>query len=80
MISAEEARKLTDSVWQLQVEQIERGIKETIIMGGKCIYYKTSALKTATIDYLRSLGYKAYQQVINGWVVDEMIISWEDEE
>lgn len=79
MITAEEARKLADSVWQLQMEQIERGIKETIIMGGSCLYYKTSVLKTATIDYLRSLGYKVYQQYINGWATDEMIISWEEE-
>lgn len=79
MITAEEARKLADSVWQLQMEQIERGIKETIIMGGSCLYYKASALKTATIDYLRSLGYKVYQQSINGWAINEMIISWEEE-
>ena len=79
MITAEEARKLADSVWQLQIEQIERGIKETIIMGGSCLYYKASALKTATIDYLRSLGYKVYQQSINGWATNEMIISWEEE-
>ena len=37
MISAAEARKLSKHVWVAQLEQIERGIKETVIMGGHSI-------------------------------------------
>ena len=53
MISAAEARKLSKHVWTLQLEQIERAIKETIIMGGTCIYYETDMLKKETIEWLK---------------------------
>jgi hypothetical protein len=34
MISAAEARKLSKHIWTAQLEQIERAIKEAIIIGG----------------------------------------------
>ena len=36
MISAVEARKLSNHIWIAQLEQLERAIKESIIMGGTC--------------------------------------------
>ena len=58
MITAEEARKLSkNSVWKLQLEQIEQGIKTAIILGGNHIYYKSDKLHPDTIEFLRILGY-----------------------
>lgn len=78
MISAAEARKLSKHIWTLQLEQIERAIKETIIMGGTCIYYKTDMLKKETIEWLRMLGYKVQVQTTGGFVTSQTEISWED--
>ena len=78
MISAAEARKLSKHVWTLQLEQIERAIKETIIMGGTCIYYETDMLKKETIEWLIMLGYKVQVQIIGGFVTSLTEISWED--
>ena len=80
MISAAEARYLTKyNIWQLQLEQIERGIKDTIIVGGHCIYFKTSELHDETIYYLRALGYKVEAKVIGPWNSNDTEISWEEE-
>lgn len=39
MISAAEARQSKEHVWQYQLEQIDRAVKETIIAGGhECSY------------------------------------------
>ncbi len=72
MINAAEARKLKENIWHIQLEQIERAIKETVIMGGTCIYYKTSLLNECTIEWLRMLGYKVEAE---GYGNTE--ISWE---
>ena len=78
MISAAEARRLRDNPCYIQLEQIERGIKETIIMGGTCIYYKTDKLCEETIEVLREHGYYVYgRRVGNSWT-DESVISWGD--
>lgn len=75
MISAAEARELENNISQVQLEQIERGIKETILMGGHCIYYKTEKLNTATVEYLKSLGYK--MRIRDLWTSTDTEISWE---
>ena len=75
MISAAEARKLSKHIWTAQLEQIERGIKETIIMGGTCIGYKTDALDECTIEWLKLLGYKVHTE---GFRDNSTIISWEE--
>lgn len=78
MISAAEARDLANTnIAQLQLEQIERAIKESIIMGGTRIYYKTEALNAITIEYLRNLGYKIQSHLVGGWDTDDTEISWE---
>lgn len=74
MISAVEARQYKDKIWQYQLEQIERAIKETIIMGGHSIGYKRSALRDETIERLKLLGYKISDESYTGAVE----ISWED--
>ena len=74
MISAAEARKLSKHIWTAQLEQIERGIKETIIMGGHSIWYNRSALRDETIEWLKLLGYKVFDEQYTG-VVE---ISWEE--
>lgn len=78
MISAAEARQLANNISQLQLEQIERGIKETILMGGTStsIYYKTDKLDKATIDTLINLGYKIKTQA-NSLGYSDTEISWE---
>ena len=78
MISAAEARDLAKTnIAQLQLEQIERGIKESIIMGGTRVHYKTEALNDLTIEYLRNLGYKVQPHLVGGWDTDNTEISWE---
>lgn len=72
MMSAADARKLAQHIWMAQWEQIERAIKETIIMGGTCIYYKTDMLDKATIEWLKILGYKVQVEDYNSTK-----ISWE---
>ena len=76
MISAAEARRLTDKPWTIQLEQIERGIKETIIMGGTCIFYKTDKLCEETIEALREHGYFVYDRRVGTTWTDESVISW----
>ena len=73
MISAAEARKLSRHVWTIQLEQIERAIKETITMGGTQIGYKTDMLDKCTIEWLEILGYKVEDDGYN-WTK----ISWEE--
>ena len=73
MISAAEARKLKDDIWRIQLEQIERAIKETICMGGTQVGYKTDKLDKDTIWMLNQLGYKVENGGYN-WTK----ISWED--
>ena len=73
MISAAEARKLKDNICWIQLHQIEQGIKETIIMGGTQIGYKTDRLDKNTIEWLEILGYKVEDNGYN-WTK----ISWEE--
>lgn len=73
MISAAEARKLTRHIWTAQLEQIERAIKEAIIMGDACLYYKTDMLDECTIEWLKLLGYKVEDDRYN-----LTKISWEE--
>lgn len=77
MISAAEARKLTKHHWMLQLEQIESAIKETIIMGGTCVYYKTDMLDTNTVEWLKLIGYKVTPLIRGGFVTSDTEISWE---
>lgn len=73
MISAAEARNYKDTIHQFQLDQIDRGIKESIIMGGSYLGYSTDLLATKTIEQLKLLGYKVEAQD-NNWTK----ISWED--
>ena len=73
MISAAEARKLSNHVWTAQLELIERYVKETIIMGGTCIYYCTDTLDENTIEWLKLIGYKVQKEDHNSTK-----ISWEE--
>ena len=74
MISAAEARKLSRHVWTVQLEQIERAIKETIVAGGTCVYFnKTDMLDATTIEWLKLLGYKVEAEKFNSTK-----ISWEE--
>lgn len=57
MISAAEARQFKDNIWQYQLEQIDRAVKETIIAGGKECGYRADLLDEKTIEQLRLLGY-----------------------
>lgn len=72
MISAADARAYGKHVWTLQLEQIDRAIKETIVMGGTCIYYKTDMLNDTTIEWLKLLGYEVQPEAYNSTK-----ISWE---
>ena len=79
MISAAEARKMSKKyIWAIQLEQIENAIKETIIMGGHCIYYKTDMLHAYTIEWLTHLGYRVQAQITNGFITGQTEISWEE--
>ena len=80
MINAEEARKLKNNICELQLEQIERGIKESIIAGGTSVYYQTDALKPETISQLVRLGYKVRTKKINEWTTYDTEISWGEED
>jgi hypothetical protein len=73
MMSAADARKLAQHIWMAQWEQIERAIKETIVMGGTCIYYRTDMLDECTIEWLKLLDYKVQAEDYNNTK-----ISWED--
>lgn len=75
MISAVEARKLKENIWCIQLEQIERAIKETITIGGTCIGYKTDALDERTIEWLKILGYNVQTSEC---IDNSTIISWEE--
>jgi glutamine amidotransferase PdxT len=72
MFSAADARRLTKHIWTAQLEQIERAIKETIIIGGTCIYYKTDMLDDVTIEWLKLLDYKVHAEAYG-----KTKISWE---
>ena len=73
MISAVEARNLTKHIWLIQLEQIERAIKETIAMGGTCVWYSTAMLDNCTAEWLKFLGYKVEKENYNNTK-----ISWEE--
>lgn len=73
MISAVQARDYKDTIYQFQLDQIDRGIKESIIMGSHYLGYRTDLLATKTIEQLELLGYKVGAQD-NNWTK----ISWED--
>lgn len=73
MMSAADARKLAQHIWMAQWEQIERAIKETIIIGGTCIYYRTDMLDECIIEWLKLLDYKVQAEDYNNTK-----ISWED--
>ena len=75
MISAAEARKLSKRIWTIQLEQIERAIKETIIMGGTYVGYKTDALDECTIEWLKLRGYTVRTSEC---IDNSTIISWEE--
>ena len=78
MISAAEARELANNISQLQLEEIECGIKQTIILGGHAVYYTTDKLEPAVADLLISLGYKVQLYTVGGFVTCNTEISWED--
>ena len=73
MISAAEARKLKENIWRIQLEQIERAIKETVCMGGAQIGYMTDKLDKDTIWMLKQLGYRVEDDGYN-WTK----ITWEE--
>lgn len=73
MISAAEARMLSQHIWIAQLEQIEHGIKETILLGGNYIGYRTDSLEKLAIEWLTMLGYKVEECEAN-WTK----ISWEE--
>jgi hypothetical protein len=77
MISAAEARELANNISQLQLEEIERGIKQTIILGGHAIYYTTDKLEQAVINTITKLGYKIQPYVVGGFTTCNTEISWE---
>ena len=74
MISAAEARNYKDTIYQFQLEQIEHGIKESIIMGSPYLGYRTDLLDNKTIEQLELLGYKVETQD-NNWTK----ITWEED-
>ena len=78
MLTAEQARLLHEDPLTIQLDQIERAIKETILMNGTEVYYKTEFLCSKTIEILQSLGYKVYKRIIDEiYVTGETVISWE---
>ena len=79
MITAEQARLLAEDPLTIQLEQIERGIKETILMNGTEIYYKTEYLHPQAVEILEALGYKVYKRIIGEiYETGEVVISWEE--
>lgn len=78
MISAAEARELANDISQLQLEEIERGIKQTIILGGHAVYYTTDKLDPAVADLLINLGYKVQPYIVGGFATCNTEISWEE--
>ena len=80
MISAEEAKALANNLFELQCEQIDRSIKETILMGGTqtSIYYKTRTLDPLVLELVEALGYKVTTEE-NSLGYSETKISWEEE-
>ena len=79
MISAAEARALANNLFELQCEQIEREIKETILLGGTQtnIYYKTGKLNQIVLELIEALGYKVSTEE-NSLGYSETKISWEE--
>lgn len=78
MISAVEARELAKDISQLQLKEIERGIKQTIILGGHSIYYTTDKLEQSVVNTLIELGYKVQPYIVGGFATCNTEISWED--
>lgn len=79
MITAEQARLLAEDPLTIQLEQIERAIKETILMNGTEIYYKTEYLHPQAVGILEVLGYKVYKRIVNEiFETGEVVISWEE--
>lgn len=80
MITAEQARLLAEDPLAIQLEQIERGIKETILMNGTEIYYKTEFLHPQAVEILEALGYRVYKRIVNEiFETGETVISWEED-
>lgn len=79
MISAAEARKLSKHVWVVQLEQIERAIKEAILIGRThtSIYYQTGKLDQDILEFVKALGYKVITEE-NSLGYSDTKISWED--
>lgn len=77
MISAAEARELANNISQLQLEEIERGIKQTIILGGHAVYYTTDKLEQTVVNVLINLGYKVQPYIVGGFTTCNTEISWE---
>lgn len=77
MISAAEARELANNISQLQLDEIERGIKQTVIMGGHAVYYTTDKLEPSVVNTLIKLGYKVQPYVVGGFTTCNTEISWE---
>lgn len=78
MITAEQARLLAEDPLTIQLEQIERAIKETVLTNGTEIYYKTEYLHSQAIEILEALGYKVYKRIVNEvFTTGETVISWE---
>lgn len=80
MLTAEHARQLMDDPLTIQLEQIERGIKETILMRGTALYYKTEYLEPQVAEILKTLGYTVRERIINGFLTGETEITWVVEE
>ena len=78
MITVEQARLLAEDPWIIQLEQIERAIKETVLMNGTEIYYKSEYLHPKAVEILEALGYKVYKRIVNEiFETGEVVISWE---
>lgn len=73
MISAAEARNLTKHIWLIQLELLERAIKDAVVAGDTCVWYSTSMLESTTIEWLKLLGYRIEEEKYN-----ITKISWED--
>lgn len=79
MISAAEARQFSNNdLWKIQLEEIEQGVKQTLLRGGTYIFYKTEMLREDTIEQLRKLGYKVEVNVSGGWLTHDTKISWKE--
>lgn len=57
IIGAKEAQRLTRTRWQAELSKIEKLIKKSIYANNYKVEY-VGNLCTATIDYLKEIGYK----------------------